>query len=604
MATYRPPLTDVRFLLEHVVPLDQVTRQSAFSHVESDIVDGLLEEAGRFAAEVVAPTNQGADRQGVEFRDGVVSMPAELVAAQRQFVASGWGAIAHHAEFGGGGFPHLVANFVKEFITSANMAFALGPLLTTGATLLLTRHGSQDQVRRYVPRMVTGEWSGTMNLTEPQAGSDLGAVTTKAIPADDGTFRLTGQKIFITYGEHDLTEQIVHLVLARLPDAPPGTRGLSLFIVPKYLVDDDGDLGARNDVVAASVEHKLGIHASPTCVMVYGGQSDGAVAELVGEPHQGMPLMFTMMNDARLGVGLEGVAIAERAYQQAVQFARERRQGVRDGVEVAIVDHPDVQRMLITQRACIEAARALCAATAAAIDLAQHADDPGERDRNAVRADLLTPLAKAWPTDLGVTLTSLALQVHGGMGYIEETGAAQHLRDARITPIYEGTNGIQAIDLVGRKIMRDQGDGLAALLADLREMTAGLPDELSDLAVGLGAAIKEVERIGDWIVAQSQLSDDVLAGASPALRVIAATTAAALVARGAATAHALLDERDEPSGESANGRPQFSSEWLAARIATATFFITQVLPEEVAAGAAATAGSAVLDAVAADPDAW
>ena len=604
MATYRPPLTDVRFLLEHVVPLSQVTRQSAFSHVEADIVDGLIEEAGRFAAEVVAPTNQGADRAGIEFRDGVVSMPPELVAAQRQFVASGWGAIAHPVEFDGGGFPHLVANMVKEFITSANMAFALGPLLTTGATLLLTRHGSEDQVRRYVPRMVTGEWSGTMNLTEPQAGSDLGAVTTKAVPSDDGTFRLTGQKIFITYGEHDLTEQIVHLVLARLPDAPPGTRGLSLFIVPKYLVDDDGALGARNDVVAASVEHKLGIHASPTCVMVYGEQSEGAVAELVGEPHQGMPLMFTMMNDARLGVGLEGVAIAERAYQQAAQFARERRQGVRDGAEVAIVEHPDVRRMLITQRAGIEAARALCAATAAAIDLAHHADDPDDRDRNAVRADLLTPLAKAWSTDLGVTLTSLGLQVHGGMGYVEETGAAQHLRDARIAPIYEGTNGIQAIDLVGRKILRDKGDGLAALVADLREWTEELPDELSDLAARLADAIEEVERIGEWIVAQSQMSDDVLAGASPTLRVIAATTAAVLVGRGAAAAHALLGERDAAGGQPANGRPQFSSEWLAARLATARFFITQMLPEEVAAGAAATAGNSLLDAVAADPDAW
>lgn len=602
MVTYRAPIADMRFLLDHVVPLAPVTAQRAFSHVDPETVAGVLEEAGRFAAEVVAPTNLEADQQGATFDDGVVRMPATLGVVQERLVAAGWPALAHPVEHGGGGFPLLVANLVKEMLTSANMAFSLGPLLTTSATLLLLEHGSQEQIHRYVGRMVAGEWAGTMNLTEPQAGSDLGRVAAKAEPADDGTYRLTGQKIFITYGEHDLTEQIVHLVLARLPGAPDGTGGLSLFIVPKLLVGPDGELGERNDVVAASIEHKLGIHASPTCTMLYGSASDGAVAELVGEPHQGMRLMFTMMNDARLGVGLQGVAIAERAFQQSTRFAGERMQGYRGGDDVPIIEHPDVRRMLMTQKASIEAVRALCAANAVAIDLAAHADEPAERDRHRVRADLLTPLAKSWATDVGVEMTSLALQVHGGMGYVEETGVAQHLRDARIAPIYEGTNGIQSIDFVGRKVLRDAGAGLAALVDELRDVASAMPSTLAAMTAGLREGIDEVERVADWIVAEGDLTDDVLAGASPAVRAVAAVTAAALLCRGATAAARLVD--GGPDAPDAASEGTHGDDWLRARIASARFFVTQLLPIEVARCRSVTLGADAMATVAADPSKW
>jgi 3-(methylthio)propanoyl-CoA dehydrogenase len=573
MTTYTAPLRDVRFVLEHVTPLAELTALDDFAHADPELVAGLLEEAGRFAADAIAPTNRDGDLEGSHVEgDGVVT-PASFKTAYRQYVEAGWGAVQHPAAFGGGAFPLTVANAVKEMMTSANMAFSLGPLLTTGAVYLLSHHGSDEQQQTYLPKMVSGEWSGTMNLTEPQAGSDVGAVTTRAVPAEDGTYRITGQKIYITYGEHDLVEQIVHLVLARLPDAPPGTKGISLFLVPKYLLEDDGSLGARNDVHVVSVEHKLGIHGSPTCVMAFGEDGEGAIGELVGEPNDGMRAMFTMMNDARLGVGLQGVAIAERAYQQSLTYAQERRQGrgpaSAPGEQAPIVDHADVRRMLLTQKASIEAMRAVCYANAHALDLAEHADDPVVREQQAKRADLLTPLSKSWSTDLGVELTSLALQIHGGMGYVEETGAAQHYRDARIAPIYEGTNGIQALDLVGRKLPYDGGAFVKGFLADLRRELDELPAEQAAIADGVRAGLDGLEEATAWIAARRETPLDVFAGASPYLRVFATVVGAALLARGAAAAQRRLDAGDLGG---------YDARFLAAKVTSARFFATQLLP--------------------------
>jgi alkylation response protein AidB-like acyl-CoA dehydrogenase len=572
MDGYRAPLDDIRFTLEHVAPLASLTARPALSHADLDTVAGLLAEAGRFAEEVVAPTNRDGDREGARLIDGGVVTPTSFHDAYTRYVASGWGAMQHPEDVGGGGFPLLAALAVKELITSANMAFSLNPLLTTGAVHLLTHHGSEEQRARYLPRMVTGEWAGTMNLTEPQAGSDLGAVTARAEPAADGSYRVTGQKIYITYGDHDLTEQIVHLVLARLPDAPPGTKGISLFIVPKVLVAADGSLGERNDVQVVSLEHKLGIHSSPTCVMAFGERGEGAWAELVGDPHDGMRQMFTMMNDARLGVGLQGLALAERAAQHAEAFARDRLQGrapgAAPGTASPIIDHPDVRRMLLETRATIDAMRALCYENARAIDLALHGDDDVERRTGQQLADLLTPLSKSWCTDLGVELTSTALQVHGGMGYVEETGVAQHLRDARIAPIYEGTNGIQAIDLVMRKVPVDGGAVVLRLLDELAAVE--LPAAMADLAAPLRAAIDVARTVTvELLERHGARPEDVLAGASAYLRLLATVIATGLVVRGVAAAHSAAED-----GELVGHRPGA----LAARLLRARLLVTRVLP--------------------------
>jgi alkylation response protein AidB-like acyl-CoA dehydrogenase len=592
MTTYTAPLRDIRFVLDHVTPLADLTSLEPFAHADPDLVAGLLDEAGRFAAEAIAPTNREGDLQGARIEgDGVVT-PESFRKVYAQYVAAGWGAVQHPPEHGGGGFPLLVANAVKELITSANMAFSLGPLLTTGAVYLLAHHGSDEQLHTYLPKMVSGEWAGTMNLTEPQAGSDVGAVTTRAVPQDDGTYRITGQKIYITFGEHDLTENIVHLVLARLPDAPPGTKGISLFLVPKYVVEEDGSLGARNDVKVVSLEHKLGIHGSPTCVMAYGEEGEGAIGELVGEPNDGMRAMFTMMNDARLGVGLQGVAIAERAYQDALAYAQERRQGrgpaAPAGEQSLIIQHADVRRMLLTQKASIEAMRALCYANAHALDLAHAGADEDTRSRNQKLADLLTPLSKAWSTDLGVELTSLAVQVHGGMGYVEETGVAQHYRDARIAPIYEGTNGIQALDLVGRKLPYDGGAFVTGFLADLRTEVEASPEALAAIATPLLRALDVVDETTRWLFEHRETPNDVFAGATPYLRILATAVGAVLLARGAAAAQRLLDDGDHGA---------YDADFLAAKVTTARFFATQVLPVVHGLAPAVTAGADDLYAV-------
>src|SRR5512135_2515122 len=457
--SYRAPVADIAFALKHASGFAAALKDGLYGELDEATVDAVLEEAGKFATDVIAPLNSVGDKFGTPFKDGKVAMPPGWKEAYTAWAAAGWNGLAAPADSGGQELPHAVNAACVEMWNSASMAFGIGPVLTMAAIDALHAYGSDDLKQRYLGKLVSGEWMGTMQLTEPQAGSDVGALRTKAVRAGDGSYRLTGSKIFITYGEHDLTGNIIHFVLARLPDAPPGTKGISLFLIPKIMPD-----GTRNDVRAHSVEHKLGIHASPTCTMVYGDHG-GAVGFLIGEEHKGMACMFSMMNRARLAVGLQGVGIAERATQQALAYARERKQGVAG----AIIAYPDVKRMLLTMRALTSAARAICYATGIAIDRSLRAKTDAARRDAHERASLLTPVAKAYSTDIGIEVASLGVQVHGGMGYIEETGAAQHYRDARIAAIYEGTNGIQAIDLVTRKLPMDGGDAVRAYIDEMRQ---------------------------------------------------------------------------------------------------------------------------------------
>ena len=591
MAEYVPPLRDIRFVLEQLVDLDGLSKLEAYAHADPGTVLGVIEESARFMAEAIAPLNPVADAAGSTLDgDGNVTTPPGFKEAYRQYVEAGWGAVPFPDEFGGGGFPWLVAVVMQEMMASASMTFSLCPLLTQGAIDMLEQHGSPAQQATYLEKMVTGEWAGTMNLTEPQAGSDLGAVRAKAVPAGDGTWRITGQKTFITHGEHDLTDNIIHLVLARVPDAPPGTRGISCFIVPKYLVNADGSLGARNDLRCVSIEHKLGIHASPTCVMSY-GDDGGAIGYLIGEANQGMRYMFTMMNTARLSVGIQGLAIAERAYQDALRYAQERRQGraidAPKGEASPIVEHPDVRRMLLTMRAYIEAMRALLYTNAVSIDLARHHHDRAEREARRELAELLTPICKAWCTDLGVELTSMGLQVHGGMGYVEETGVAQYLRDSRISPIYEGTNGIQAIDLVTRKVPMRDGGVVADLLAQMEtldgELAAAGP-ELAGLRSALAHGVTSLREATDWIMSQGLAKpSDALAGAAPYLRLSGLVIGGWLLARSALAASRQL--RDASGSDAI---------FLQDKIGTACFYTEQLLPQVAGLLPAVTAGAGPL----------
>jgi alkylation response protein AidB-like acyl-CoA dehydrogenase len=545
MSDFRVDLDEITFNLRHVAGLEGLTALEGFEHVESETVDQLLAEAARFAEEVIAPLNRVGDTEGSRrLADGSVVTPTGFREAYRAYVDAGWGAVSMDPDYGGGGFPHLVGLAVEEMFTAACMSWSLCPLLTQGAINMLGAHGTDEQKALYLPQMATGAWTGTMNLTEPQAGSDLGAVTARALPQPDGAYRLVGTKIFITYGEHDLADNIVHLVLARTPDAPPGTGGISCFLVPKYLPAADGSTGERNDVRCVSIEHKLGIHASPTCVMAY-GDDEGAVGFLVGEENGGMRAMFTMMNHARLSVGLEGVAIAERSYQQALAYAHERRQGRAPGAPAgqssAIIDHPDVRRMLLDMRSTTSAMRGLAYRNAEAIDRSSHGVDDAERQEGSERAALLTPLTKAWATDLGCELASVGLQVHGGMGFIEETGSAQHYRDARIAPIYEGTNGIQSADLVGRKLSMRGGAAVRDHLDEVRETAAALDGTagLKSVRHHLEAAVDATGEAGEWLLAAEPFER--LAGADAYLRMLAATTGGAALADGALAADRLED---------------------------------------------------------------
>ena len=585
MSEYLAPLEDMKFALKEVVDIASLTELPNFSKVGLESLDDILDEAGRFFNEVISPTNRVGDLEGSKLnQDGTVTTPTGFKEAYAQYVDAGWGAISFDPEYGGGGFPWLVGIAVTEMLTAANMAMSLNPMLTQGSIHALTAHGDPNQKLAWLPKLITGEWAGTMNLTEPQAGSDVGALTAKAELQENGTYLISGQKIYITWGEHDLTENIIHLVLARTPDAPPGTKGISLFIVPKFIVNDDGSLGEENDVKCLSIEHKLGIHASPTCVLQF-GDNGGAIGYLVGDENSGMRYMFTMMNQARLAVGLEGLAVADRAYQQALEYALERRQGRRPetpkGESSLIIEHPDVRRMLMTMKAYVEAMRCLVYLNAKAIDIAHHHPDESEREQGRELTDLLTPLSKGWCTDLGNELTSLGIQVHGGMGFVEETGAAQHYRDIRIAGIYEGTNGIQAIDLVGRKLNMRNGDVVFELLTQIDETVTKLNEKgLEEIGLPLKEANESLKTASTWLLESGAANGDaVLAGATPYLRMFGTTIGGWLMANSALSAQQLLTEATE------------NTEFLQAKIETARFFAQQLLPQATGLLASVTSGS-------------
>ncbi len=594
MSDYKAPLDDMQFVLDHVAGLESISKLNGFQHADPETTRGILSEAGRFFAEVIAPTNRVGDTQGSVLVEGGVKTPEGFKAAYDQYVQAGWSGVHFPEEWGGGGLPYTVGIALQEMFKSANMAFSLCPLLTQAAIEALLQHGSDRQRADYLEHLVTAEWAGTMCLTEPQAGSDVGALTTKAVRADDGSYRIKGQKIFITWGDQDMTENIIHLVLARLPDAPPGTKGISLFIVPKLLLDSNGRPGEANDITVVSIEHKLGIHASPTCVLSFGDAGEGAVGYLVGEENQGMRYMFTMMNNARVGVGIEGLSIGERAYQHAAQYALERRQGRAIGAPKhetsLIVAHPDVRRMLMTMRAYVEAMRCLIYLAAATVDQQNHGESEEDRVAASERLAFLTPIAKAWPTDTGVEVASLGVQVHGGMGYVEETGAAQYYRDARIAPIYEGTNGIQAIDLVMRKLPLRDGAVAAELLQEIGQTVEALADQHPDIAEALAEATEVVSAactdLGNRL--QAAAYDDALAAATPFLRMWGLLLGGWLMARSA-----LAADQQSASGDGV---------FLQAKVTTAHFYCTQLLPQVNGLAASVSAGAA--DLMALEPEAF
>ncbi len=584
MSDYRAPLQDIRFNLEELARLGEIRESAHFQDTTPDVVNAVLEEAGRLAAEVLAPLNRIGDRTGNRVVDRAVVPPEGFKSAYQAFVDGGWPALPFAPERGGQGLPETVSCAVNEIWQSANMAFALCPMLTEGTVVALEQHASAAIKDRFLGKLISGEWTGTMNLTEPQAGSDLAAVKTRAEPRADH-YLLFGQKIFITWGDHDFTDNIIHMVLARLPDAPPGVKGISLFLVPKFLVNPDGTRGKRNDVFPISVEHKLGIHGSPTCVMSY-GDNGGATGFLVGEPNNGLALMFTMMNHARIAVGIQGLSISERAYQKARSYARERVQGQVAGSKgrVTIIHHADVRRMLMLMKSGIEAMRALCYVTTASLDLGHHAADATIRTRHLDRFSLLTPVVKGWCTELAQELTYLGVQVHGGMGFIEETGAAQHYRDARILTIYEGTTGIQANDLIGRKLLRDNGKAMAELVKDMRAV-ASAADKSADadirgMAARFGEAVTALEAAVEWLLTHGRNNAAVSGSASVNMIMLVGTvgggwqlTRAALIARNRLDAGA----RD--------------SDFLNGKIKTARFYAEHFLTRAQSQSQAIRAGA-------------
>jgi 3-(methylthio)propanoyl-CoA dehydrogenase len=592
MADYVAPLADMRFALTATADLPALLGLPAFKHAEADVIDAVLDEAARFSGEVIAPLNRVGDQTGSRIENGEVRTPPGFADAYRQFCAGGWNGVPFATDHGGGGLPWTIAMTVQEMMGSANMAFSLCPLLTQGAVEAIAAHGTAEQKKVYLPKLVSGEWTGTMNLTEPRAGSEVGALRTRADPDGAGAWRIKGTKIFITYGDHDMTANVIHLVLARTPGAPAGTKGISLFLVPKFLPKADGTPGPRNDVRCLSLEHKLGIHASPTCVLSF-GDNEGALGYLVGEENAGMRCMFTMMNNARLSVGLQGLSIAERAYQQALAFARERRQGQRiDGKSgdrsAPIIEHADVRRMLMLMKSQIEAMRALICHTAAAMDLSHHHADAATRALKRAEVDLLIPVCKAWSTDLGCELTSLNVQIHGGMGYVEETGAAQHLRDARIAPIYEGTNGIQALDLVGRKLSMNGGAAVKALLGTMRALGQDIAKDkrLEPMREPFAQAVEALSKGSEWMTAaMAQDPHRASGGASALLRLFGTVVGGWLLIRQAQAAASLIDAGT-------------GGEFHQAKIATARFYAAQILPQ---AGGLLTAATSGADELAAMP---
>ena len=592
--SYSPPLRDMLFAMKELGGLDAVLAQPGNEELSGDLVEAILDEASKFAANVLAPINKQGDVQGCRWNDGVVTTADGFKQAYAGFCESGWNGMPARTEFGGQGMPTLLSTAVLEMWKASNMAFSLCQMLTLGAVEAIAHHGSDELKKRYLPAMVEGRWTGTMNITEPQAGSDLAAIRSKAVPEGDH-YRISGTKIFITWGEHDMADNIVHLVLARLPDAPAGVKGISLFLCPKFLVNADGSLGARNDLVCASIEHKMGIHGSATAVMSF-GEGPGAIGWLVGEPNQGLACMFTMMNHARLNVGLEGVAISERAYQQARDFALDRVQGKtlgrRDDPTTApsatIIGHPDVRRMLMDMKARVEAMRALAYYTAGQMDRAQGHDDPELRRSAQSRVDLLIPVVKGWCTENALGITSNGVQIHGGMGFIEETGASQHLRDARITTIYEGTTGIQANDLIGRKLGRDGGAAMKQLIAVMSNDAAAVGGNgdavLGAMVVSLTTGLRALTEATDWLLAAP--IREAAAGAVPYLKLCGTVIGGWLMVRAADAATTQL------------ARDDAQADFLVAKRITAHHYALHVLPEAgalleaVLHGAATTLGLA------------
>lgn len=543
---YKAPVDEIAFTLKHIAGMAEALEQGRLGDLSDDLVDAILAEAGRFASDEVAPLAEIGDKQGARMVDGKVLVPDGWADLYRHWAEGGWNALVAPEEFGGQGLPHMLNVAALEMWNSGSMAFALGPTLTMGASEALATHGSAALKEKFLHKMVSGEWTASMNLTEPHAGSDLGVMKSRAERRDDGSYRIFGQKIFITWGEHEVTDNIIHLVLARLPDAPAGTRGISLFLVPKFLVNDDGSLGPRNDLHCHSLEHKLGIHGSPTCTMIYGdgkfGDEPGAIGYLIGEENKGLACMFTMMNNARLAVGMQGVAICEAATQKAVAYAKERTQGKAPGWTGAgmspIIEHPDVARTLVTMKALTQGSRAICYSCAHAIDMSHHAEGTDAK-KWAERGALLTPIAKSFATDAGVDVASMGIQVHGGMGFIEETGAARYLRDARIAPIYEGTNGIQAADLVTRKLPLSDGGQVRGFIAELKEIANAVRgsnlEGFGETADRLDASLADLEDTTEWLLARLAEGNAAaaLAGATPYQRLFGLALTGTYLAKGA-----------------------------------------------------------------------
>ena len=592
MADYRAPLKQMLFTIEHLADFKDVVALPDFSAVDGEMTASVLEEAGRFATGVLAPTNWLGDQQGVRVVDDAVQVPPEFTAAYARFCEGGWPGIASNPEFGGQGFPKAVAIACDEMWASANVSFALCPELSQGAILALDRHATEELKQQYLEKLISGQWTGTMCLTEPQAGSDLAALTSKAQPHGD-RYLISGRKIFITWGDHPMTENIAHLVLARLPDSPPGTKGISLFLVPKYRLNADGTPGERNDVFPVSVEHKLGIHASPTCVMAF-GDNGGAEGFLVGKVNEGLAAMFTMMNYMRLGVGVQGVGLSERSYQQAADFARERKQGRAPGAKgsVPIIRHPDIRRTLLLMRALTQAARSICYYTACCLDRGNHAADAESAATWQARAELMTPIGKAWPTEIGQEVTALGIQVHGGMGYVEETGVAQFYRDVRIASIYEGTNAIQAIDLVGRKLLRDGGAAVSAFVSEMRAQDAPLANAGEDFAVArqaLARGLDEVVLCSTYLIGGEKRDPELVSAAAfNYLMLLGTVIGGWQLARGALIAAAQI------------GTPGSDRVFLDTQVLLAKFYAEQVMPRALAHGAAMRTGSASIMALSVD----
>ena len=579
MTDYRPPIDDIRSALD-LIGLRKITSWPDYEHVNTDVTNEIIEEAGRFMAEVIAPLDHLGVTHGAVHRNGKVSHPPEFRTAYKQYVDAGWNAVKSPTKYGGHGFPIAVNVAVQEMLTSACISFSLCPMLTQSAALLVQKSASSSLKDIYLKKLVSGKWAGTMALTEPQAGSDIGSITTRAEPQSDGTWRIFGTKIFITWGEHDLAENIIHFVIARAPDSPPGVKGISLFLVPKFIPSPDGSVRDQNDLQCVSIEHKIGIHASPTCVMSFGEQ-EGAIGYIVGEVHNGMAEMFKMMNDARIAIALEGLATGEKAYQQAIRFAVERQQGKAIGSEenVSITEHPDIQRMLVTMRSTTAAMRGIIYDTAARLDAAEHHPDPETAQISAAIGRLLTPVAKAWCTDRGIEMASLNIQIHGGMGYIEETGPAQLWRDSRIGPIYEGTNGIQAIDLVMRSLPEKKGAAVNAYLTEIEEVAAEAAtsgDLLGQLGESLQEACQTLRTATEWLLEASNPSDQ-LAGATPYLTMFGTIAGARYLVAAAISVKSSANEQE-----------------IEQKTALANFFVNQIVPGASGLLPAVTAGAASL----------